>query len=262
MDAADYSFAHSINVFASTSKTGEVLEARDYVLANTKAPIAEFNQAFLKTPEHKLSRTLDRALAFYRRANVPFRIQVASEHAAIGPEMLARGFTQMPSIPCMVLHGAPNAEAIRPRADASDLTVRQVDDALMLSLFQRIAFESFGYPLELAPLALTDELMALPHVALFIGYVGTEPACCSALLITGDTAGIYWVGTLEMHRKSGLGAAITAHAVLEGYKRGCSSACLQASPMGQPVYTRLGFVEKRQYLRFDHLAVADLPSQT
>jgi hypothetical protein len=58
MDAADYNFVSSIGVFASTSKTGEVVEARDYVLANTRAPIAEFNQVDLDLPAGEPGRAL------------------------------------------------------------------------------------------------------------------------------------------------------------------------------------------------------------
>lgn len=249
MDSADYNFAHSIGVFASTSKTGEALEARDFVLGNSKAPIAEFNQAFLKQPDYKLARTLERVLAYYGRAGVPFRVHLASEQAAAAQELMARGFTEAPSIPCMVLPDARCAPF-----PVSDLAVRQASDPQTLRAFQTVAFESFGYPVEMAALALTEDLMRLPHVALFVGYLGAEPACCSALLVTNDMAGVYWVGTPPRFRQRGLGAAITAHAVAAGRRRGCRQACLQASPMGAPVYQRMGFVECRTYLAFEHAA--------
>jgi GNAT superfamily N-acetyltransferase len=252
MDAADYNFAYSIGVFSSTSKTGEVLEARDFVLANTKAPVATFNQAFLKQPSYKLDRTLDRVLAYYKRAGVPFRLHVSDEHEDAARTLRARGFVQGTDAPCMVLADATcRPEGLAPIAD---LRVRRVDEAESLGHFQRIAFESFGYPVELAPLALTAELARLPTVELFVSYLGGQPACCAGLLTTGDMAGIYWVGALAEHRRRGLGAAITAHAVHAGRARGCRNACLQASTMGKRVYVRLGFVVARTYRCFDHPA--------
>lgn len=246
MDAADYNFAHSINVFAGTSKTGEVLEARDFVLGNTKAPVAEFNQGYLKQPNYKLERTLERVLAYYARSGVPHRLHLGSEHAALGQELLARGYAEGKAVPCMVLTGA-RCEA----AAVKGLRVERVADAAQLAHFQRIAFESFGYPVAIAPVALTEDLLRLPHAELFVGFYEGEPACCSMLLVTGDMAGVYWVGALAGYRQKGLGAAITAHAVAAGVARGCKDACLQASEMGAPVYRRLGFVEARRYLRFD-----------
>jgi GNAT superfamily N-acetyltransferase len=247
MDAADYNFAHSIHTFASTSRTGDVLEARDFVLGNTKAPIAEFNQGYLKQPNYKLARTLERVQAHYARSAVPFRLHLNSEEVALVPELLARGFTEVPGVPCMVLEGARcEAPAVK------GLHIERVADAASLARFARLAFESFGYPVELAPIALTEELVRLPHAALFVGLLDGEPACCSMLLRTGDMAGVYWVGALAVHRQRGLGAAITAHAVEAGRAQGCKTACLQASAMGAPVYRRLGFVEARTYLRLDH----------
>jgi GNAT superfamily N-acetyltransferase len=248
MDAFDYNFAHSIGVFASTSKTGEVLEARDYLIANTKAPVAEFNQGILKQPHYKLARTLDRVLAYYSRAKVPFRLHVPVEDDGVTAKLLARRFERGPDLPVMLLRERARA------VEVPGLTVKQVASGSGLEHFQRIAFESFGYPVEIAPVALTDDLAGLSHVALFVGYFGEEPACCSMLLITSDVAGIYWVGTLAAHRSRGLGAAITAHAAHQGFARGCKIACLQASPLGAPVYHRIGFEHARSYLRFDHAA--------
>lgn len=253
MDPVDYNFAHSISVFGSTGKTGEVLEARDFALSNSKAPIAEFNQAVLKTPRYKLARTLDRMFDFYGRAKVPFRVHVMIDDAAITNELLARGFTRALDLPCMVFQGA-RCEADPDRA-VSGLHIGTVRDDDGLADFQRVAFEGFGYPVEIAPMALTSDLIALPHFTAYVGYVNGAPAACSATITTGEVTGIYWVSTLAAHRKLGLGAALTAHAVNEGLARGATAVCLQASKMGFPVYQRIGFNHPRTYLRFDHAAL-------
>lgn len=250
MDSVDFNYAHSINVFGSTAKTGDVLESRDFVLANNKAPIPEFNQAVLKTPRYKLARTLDRMLDFYGRAKVPFRLHVMVDDAAVTSELLARGFTRTLDLPCMVFQGA-RCEA----PQVPGLHIGTVRDADGLADFQRMAFEGFSYPVEIAPVALTSDLIALPHFSAYVGYVNGVPAACSATLTTGEVTGIYWVSTLAAQRKLGLGAALTAHAANEGLARGAKTVCLQASQMGFPVYQRIGFTHPRTYLRFDHAAL-------
>jgi GNAT superfamily N-acetyltransferase len=50
------------------------------------------------------------------------------------------------------------------------------------------------------------------------------------------------VATPEEHRGHGFGGAVTAHAVEAGRSEGARGAYLQSSPMGLPVYQRLGFV--------------------
>jgi GNAT superfamily N-acetyltransferase len=147
----------------------------------------------------------------------------------------------------MVLDPASKLSFVVPR-----LRVLRVDDARTLADFQRVAFESFGYPLASAPMALTHTLVAMPHVAFFVGYLDDQPSCCSGLIFTGDVAGIYWVGTVAAQRKQGLGAAITAYAAEEAHRRGAAQVCLQASEAGVPVYQRMGFREVHAYCRFNH----------
>lgn len=247
MDALDYNFAHALAIFAETSKTGEALASRDFVVTNSGAPVAEFNQGFLKRPAYKIGRTLERVLRYYAPSSVPFRIQFSIDEAATtGPVLEQRGFTAAPPIPVMIL----STERL-PVAEAPGVTFRRVDDAASLEQFGRIAFASFGYPVELAALSFTEELRSLPHVTMFLGMSEGEPVCSSMLVATGDIAGVYWVATLDRHRGRGLGFAVTAHAMRAGERRGCRIAVLQASPMGFPVYARMGFAKVREYARYD-----------
>jgi GNAT superfamily N-acetyltransferase len=246
MHPIDYNFMHAMATFCVTSKTGEVLETRDLLLTNGRGSVAEFNQSFLKRPGYKLERACDSAQAYFARAGVPFRLQFPVEHAAAARELERRGFVAAEPIPGMALSLPSPLQFAAPK-----LEIRQVAEATDLGHFQRVAFESFGFPVELAALALTEELVHLPHVRLFLGYVDAEPVCCSLLVVTGDMAGIHWVGTLAAFRGRGLGAAVTAHAVQVGAERGCRVASLQASKMGAPVYRRMGFATVREYLRYD-----------
>jgi len=250
MDAADQNFARSVGVFAASGKTGEAVDALDYVLGNSRAPVAEFNQAFLKRPDYKLTRAIDRMFAYYAHAGVPFRVHVRAESTDACDLLGQRGLTEKRKLPVMVLDGARCA-TLQP---VSGLEIRRVGSGTadpVLADFQRVSFESFGYPAKLGPVAMTPELASQPGAQQFVGYIDGEPACCSMLLVTGEMAGIYWVGTLAGFRARGLGAAITAHAVEVGRKLGCTEACLQASDMGAPVYTRLGFRQLRAYAMFE-----------
>ena len=51
-----------------------------------------------------------------------------------------------------------------------------------------------------------------------------------------------FVATPEAHRGHGYGGAVTGHAVEQARAAGARGAYLQSSPMGLPVYERLGFV--------------------
>jgi GNAT superfamily N-acetyltransferase len=57
----------------------------------------------------------------------------------------------------------------------------------------------------------------------------------------GDTAGIYLVATHPDARRRGLGSLLMHALHADARARGCAVAVLQASPMGHPLYQRLGY---------------------
>jgi hypothetical protein len=62
-----------------------------------------------------------------------------------------------------------------------------------------------------------------------------------------DCCGIYNVATPAEHRGQGHGALATAQAVIDGFDAGATSAYLQSSPMGYPVYEKLGFTTAERW---------------
>jgi ribosomal protein S18 acetylase RimI-like enzyme len=52
---------------------------------------------------------------------------------------------------------------------------------------------------------------------------------------------VYYVATLPDFRRRGLGEAMTRRAIAQGAAAGCNVATLQASPLGLPIYERMGF---------------------
>jgi len=74
----------------------------------------------------------------------------------------------------------------------------------------------------------------------------------TALQIATDrVAGIYWVATIEDHRRKGYGEALTWAALEAGRELGCTMGSLQASEMGKPVYARMGFDHTTDYVYYE-----------
>ena len=63
------------------------------------------------------------------------------------------------------------------------------------------------------------------------------------MFLTLGVAGLFAVATAEPARRQGFGAAITLAPLLEAREMGYRIGVLSASPMGFPVYQRLGFRE-------------------
>jgi GNAT superfamily N-acetyltransferase len=70
-----------------------------------------------------------------------------------------------------------------------------------------------------------------------------EPVGCGSGWLTGDTIGLYNIGTLEAVRGRGIGYAVTATLMNLAHELGARQAILHASESGRPVYERLGFEE-------------------
>jgi GNAT superfamily N-acetyltransferase len=66
----------------------------------------------------------------------------------------------------------------------------------------------------------------------------------------GDDRGIYNVGTLPHARRRGLGTALTALLVHDAAARGCRTATLQSTPMGERVYAAVGFRDLGRILEY------------
>ena len=94
---------------------------------------------------------------------------------------------------------------------------------------------------------LTARTIEQDAFRMYTGYLDATPVATAQLFAQDGVAGIYLVGTTASARNRGFGEAITRHALEEAATLGCTLASLQASPMGLPVYERIGFEQVADY---------------
>jgi hypothetical protein len=245
--AADWNYALSNLTFFGSSLSGEVVERSGLQLATCGFPVREFNLAWLRPPFADLEGALRRAREYFGARQLPFRVLVRSQFEwACSDALRGAGLREVARIPGMLLD--PLRAGGAPR---EDLVVREVRSDEDLARYQETAFTGFGLPARAGRVFLTDRLLEMPNVRLYLGCVGDRPVCTSALHATGPVAGIYWVATLPEARGRGFGEAVTWSAVRGGIALGCRFASLQASVMGRPVYERMGFTTPFHYLCFE-----------
>jgi GNAT superfamily N-acetyltransferase len=203
-------------------------------------PYSLANTWFLPEPEVPIDATFPAAAAFFG-PRTPWRlISDGPPSGSARRAALAHGLAPITAEPGMLLDpirtGAPAAPAVDIR------TVGTLED---LQDFARVWCAAFGVPPFVFPLVLprvlTDDADHRAQNRLFVGYAGGAPAACSAVVVTERVAGVVSVGTLTEARGRGLGTALTAHAVESGRSLGADVAYLAATPMGLPVYRRMGF---------------------
>lgn len=239
---ADANLVESVREFARWQKGGEMTE-RDGVLlisGTTRFPVVS-NAALRLDPRLPPQFLLDTALGYFRERRRGFTIWVRPEvDDDVVPAAFAAGFLEISSSPWMVLDApippAPLPEGLEIREARSE---REILDARDIN---REAYLSIQMP----P-AEVDAVYGRPHRALnsavrtFVGYQEGRPVATAMLLFTHAIAGVYWVGTVDAARGRGCAAALTRHASNAGFDSGARAVALQASVMGEPIYTRLGY---------------------
>jgi GNAT superfamily N-acetyltransferase len=159
----------------------------------------------------------------------------------LGARLVDYGFVLEPAFGMF----ADLAAVSRPDGDAAAVAIERIRDRASLDAWSRVLCDGFG-----APRAFGD---AFAQMAEAIGLHGDSPfrhylaradgrpvATCSLFLGAG-VAGIYDVSTLVEHRRRGIGAAITRHAMEDARHAGCQVAILHASALGAGMYRSLGF---------------------
>jgi GNAT superfamily N-acetyltransferase len=202
---------------------------------------------------------IERARAWFARRGRGFAVWTragAPEDRGLIEAAERAGLRSVYEMPEMVLRGeggkAPPPFELSPPAGVELAPVESAEDA---AAYWRVATESYadiGFPPEIFAFYENHDYLWADGTTAFLARVDGEPAAISMTIVTHEVAGIYWVGTGEAARGRGLGTALTAAAVDAGLALGATSASLQASPMGKPIYQRMGFetiFDYRLYLR-------------
>src|SRR5205085_8843068 len=111
--------------------------------------------------------------------------------------------------------------------------------------------ETFGMPLDSVRTFALGRFIGHEDVQMFVGRIDGKMVTTATSLLSGDTAGVFQVGTLEQHRGKGLGNVMTGHAIKAAAEKGARISYLQASALGYPVYEKMGFKTVRTHTMFE-----------
>jgi hypothetical protein len=191
------------------------------------------------------------ATAVFGAAGLPWSVWTrAHADAALEAELAARGFLELVTVPAMVLETAD----VSPVPIPDDVALRPVTDAADVDAYGRVMADAWSvYGVEhastLAHFVVPESLIAPTRWAV-LAWRGDEPIAGAILYVSHGVGGIGWVGTVPAAHGRGYGAAVTAAVAAEGVRRGVRFLSLQASPMGAPVYRRMGFATPSSYRVF------------
>ena len=182
-------------------------------------------------------------------AGFSVRLNRDVENDEVRATLVGLGLAREPDEPGMVLHPLSS-----PPAPPADLTIETMRPETMDRWYEAAAL-AWGLEATAAVGRLSDSIppyaAADPGIRVFAGYVDRKPVATSLAVETPNVVGIYAVATAEGARGRGYGSAMTWAAIDAGREWGCKAAALQASPMGEPVYRRMGFQAVTRYATWE-----------
>lgn len=262
-DLADANLLEAIREHARWQEPCECVEEDGVLMmAGANAFPGVFRNCVARTDARvPAAGVLARAQAFFSQRGRGFTVLVrGSRDQDLAEALQAAGLAPVADSPCMLVETAlaePTIPAgIRIERFGEEGHVQhavqinaEAYEALKLPAAETRVF--FGRPAALLS----------PRVIGFVAYRDGAPVSTALTILSGEGAGVYWVGTTSGARRSGLGEICTRLATNAGFAHGARVVTLQASPFGEPIYQRLGYRTYDRLLRFRYPAPAPSNAQ-
>ena len=222
---------------------GEMVKAGDHWRSHSGVPFRALNA--VTAIRLAGDDAITEATGWFTERAMPWRwlLHPSSTPADLGERLLAAGLTLYSDNPAMAMSLAGFEMVPLPHG----VEIERVTDEAALRRWHQVNVPA----MDLDP--ARDEAWWTAHRrpgfaddAPLVNYVASldgAPVSVAALFDGAGVAGIYNVATVPSARGRGIGRAVTAAAMAEGVRRGLRVAALGASPLGYPVYRRLGFEE-------------------
>jgi ribosomal protein S18 acetylase RimI-like enzyme len=139
--------------------------------------------------------------------------------------------------------------------------LRWMTTAAEVELFTSVngrAYAVYGMPEQTIAEIVREPSALLGHPThTVLAFLHGEPVGSAQLVMSDGFAGVYWVATIESARQMGLGEAVTRAVTDRAFRLGASAVGLQASPMGEPIYRRMGYETSYRYTGWVRFAAPD-----
>jgi GNAT superfamily N-acetyltransferase len=231
--------------FFGATPAAELTDQRDILWVISRIPTLPFTGILHPyPPPSMLASTITTTMAhFHQRHARPSWIFNPARCAPDLPTHLSQyQLNQTASLAGM----ASNVSALQP-SPTRPFRVTTVTEPHMLGAWVRVYAESNGAPDWIAA-ELTTLFAATPYgsqepLTLYLGWQADQPVASAASFRAAGVVGLYEVATLPAFRRQGLAHMISYRALSDARQDGYALATLISSPMAEPLYQKLGFVE-------------------
>lgn len=243
------SLAHSLRVMTEWQEEGQLFQDATLLTVRGKSrfPTPYSNAVFPLRWDLRPQEVFDRAESLL--GDRRYFIWARGDGGEFGAGLRERTFSCTGELPALAVE-----QPIEPGATCEP-EVRRAESDSDIKDFVRVselAYAELGLREGLASLLLARPKSILNSSTVAIARIEGRPVA-AALSITDTVAraaGVYWVGTVPDFRRRGVGRAVTHFVTNAAFEQGATIVTLEASPLGKPVYLRMGFREVGSYTRF------------
>lgn len=240
---ADANLIESLREHARWQSPCECVEESGLLLVAgpNDLPVGYRNCAVRLDPGVTAEQMLAQARKFFRERRRGFSVLTrASRDRDLEALFPSAGLKQRSDSPCMIIE-AP-LDVVDPPAG---VRIEQLADERHVRDFVSVSAEAYQAirlpPQETALYFGRPEALLSDRVIGYIAYRDEQPLSTALTIISGKSAGVYWVGTVSAAQRLGLAGFCTRLATNAGFARGARVVTLQASQFGEPIYLRLGY---------------------
>lgn len=122
-----------------------------------------------------------------------------------------------------------------------DLWMSHVQTLTELHSFRSVLSKVFFISQSEVNLIMGEKVLDVPYVRHYLAWLDGSPVATASLVLTGDVAGIWNVGTLPEYRRRGLATELMHRATADAASLGYPATILLSSPEGLRLYERLGY---------------------
>ena len=218
----------------------------DVVSGLTGIPLPMFNTVTdARFAPDTVDRRIEEVLRPFRERGIDmtWRVGSTSSPGDLVDRLVAHGLRIDELLPVMALR----LDGWHPEPPAPGVAVNAVEDVAAFRTAVDIVITAFEMPAALGPVLVdrfaSDAIAKDGMQRVFLATLDGRPVATSLGVLEGDVIGIYNVATLPDSRGRGAGRTVTGAAVADGRARGAVAAVLETSPLGRPVYERMGFLD-------------------
>lgn len=198
---------------------------------------SSFNGALVLDESRLAAEGLSTLTRYFLHANIPFSIHLFTDSAVPGCDGLLRacGYVNIFADPVMIHEGPLNSNGHDPRLD-----IRIADGKAIEEDCCRVFMEGFDVPADIAR-EFTQMISAMRECTQIIAWRDGRAIGTGTLLYCNGVAAIHNVTTVPALRRQGIGIAIVCALHERALADGYGATVLASSPMGLPLYERLGY---------------------